>query len=116
MSTTTVLELPATEARSAAQFAAASQRLLDALPKSFRKSLRDMKYLELNKELIAEKLNDFIENFIQSREEYKKDSARSRRAKWIVLSWFTASYLFATEFITITKEALSLVRPQFRYH
>jgi hypothetical protein len=63
--------------------------------------------------LKAAELETFLENFVQVRADAAKDPKRKKKFEGVVLSFFKASYPFASLFLAITKEGASAVHSQF---
>jgi uncharacterized protein (UPF0305 family) len=87
----------------AEEFANATKKLMEALPKSSQKSLKDLKVPAFettdSAEATVQKLDEFFETFARTRRTYKTDPRRSVKAKRIARKWFIASVPYMQKFL-----------------
>jgi hypothetical protein len=100
-------------ARAEQNFSDATKRLLGVIPKETRASLGkisppDFDHFE-NVDEKASELEGFVEKLIQARKELSKEPNRKEKIESVALSWFRASYPFASLFLAISKEGANVL-------
>jgi hypothetical protein len=102
--------------RADVRFKSAATLLQDAVPTELCERLGKLSFPKLeNIETVQQKaceVESFLEKAIQTREEIAKDPQRKKNFEDLILSWFVASYPFASLFLTVTQRGASVfLRP-----